>query len=82
MTENETDTPTEFTDGTSSLVAAATYEPGQEVMTVTLHAKPEDRTFRYGGVPALVWQEFYQATSRGAYFNQFIRPMFNGVAVE
>lgn len=73
------DFPLEFTDTESTLVASATYTPGQEQLLVELKAGQVTRMYRYSGVPAKVWKEFHDARSHGAYFTRFIRPMFEGV---
>ena len=70
------DTPLDFGDTGSSLVDSATYDPSQRVLTVQLKAGSLIKSYTYGGVPPSTWVEFYQAESKGAYFNRVIRPMF------
>lgn len=72
------DTPLEFEDPTSSLVERASYEPGQQLLHVTLKAGKVLKTYRYGGVCPTLWMDFYHAHSKGHFFSQQIRPMFVG----
>lgn len=75
--DEEHDFPDEMTDTGSTLVKSANYKPGMEELTVTL----TDKTYVYVGVPATVWVEFLTARSKGAYFNRYIRTMYQGVVV-
>lgn len=80
LNEQETDLEvTAFDDEFSSLIAAASYTPGQELLIVEMR---DGRKFLYGGVPQKVWLEFRNATSRGAYFNRCIRPMYEAKPLE
>ena len=76
------DTPLEFDDPTSSLVERATYEPGQQLLRVTLKAGKISKTYRYGSFPPTSWVEFYQAPSKGRFFTTQIRPNFVGALEE
>lgn len=72
------DTPREFSDPDSSVIAGAYYTPESLELVVSIKAGELVREYTFGGVPAQTYVEFYQAKSRGSYFNRFIRPTFGG----
>lgn len=72
--------PDSFQSPESSTIVGATYDKDTQTLLVTF--KHENMTYRYVGVPALVWGAFYQAESRGKFFQQRIRPIWSGVRVE
>lgn len=76
------DTPREFDSPESQIIDGAEYDSGTRTLKVRLifsKRSGEIRVYRYGSVPFELWQQFYQATSRGEFFAKNIRPMFQGV---
>lgn len=76
------DTPLQFDEPNSSLVEKAWYEPGQQLLHVTLKAGKVLKTYRYGGVSPSLWMDFFQASSKGHFFTRTIRPQFIGALEE
>lgn len=72
---DELEIPLSFEDAESSVIAAASYEPGPGLLRVVFRS---GKTYRYGGVPDHVWADFLVAKSRGSYFNRQIGPLFSG----
>lgn len=72
------DIPTAFDSPESSLVLSAAYDPDTETMILTLRSKPEPKNYTYNKFPASVWAEFVQASSKGKFFGDVIRPQFAG----
>ena len=70
--------PVSFDSPESKLIAGATYDSGQEVMTVHFAA---GTTYTYSGIDHELWWDFTQATSKGNFFGKAIRPMFAGKLV-
>lgn len=70
--------PPSFDSPESKLVAGATYDSGQQVLTIHFQA---GTTYTYGGIDKAMWLEFQQATSKGNYFSKAIRPMYVGKLV-
>lgn len=66
------DTPLTFDTPNSSLVKGASYDPSTQTLNVTLAAG----RYTYTGVPEATWVAFEQASSKGQFFNERIRPMF------
>lgn len=67
--------PVSFDSPESKLIAGATYDSGQQIMTVHFQA---GTTYTYVGIKADLWREFTQAASKGSFFGKAIRPMFAG----
>jgi hypothetical protein len=62
----------------SRSVKATSYDPGRALLEVEFHS---GAIYRYGGVPARVYQEFLAAESHGRYFNQNIRNRYLTVKI-
>ena len=73
------ETPLHFSDTDSSLVEEAAYDPGQQLLRVTLKAGKTTKVYRYGDFSPSSWVDFYQAPSKGRFFSAYIRPHYAGV---
>ncbi len=76
------DTPLEFGETGSSLVESAQYNPDQQVAVISLKAGKVIKSYTYAGFLPSLWVEFYQAESKGGFFNRVIRPMLSGSPVD
>lgn len=63
----------EFTSPESSTIASANYDP--DTLTLFVHFT-NGKTYRGNDFPQKAWDEFVQARSKGAHFNQRIRPLY------
>ena len=63
----------DFTCPESTSIASANYDP--DTHTVFIHFK-NGKTYRGNDFPQKAWDEFVLATSKGAHFNQRIRPLY------
>jgi hypothetical protein len=63
----------EFTSPESSTIASANYDP--DTLTLFVHFT-NGKTYRGTDFPQKAWDEFVQARSKGAHFNQRIRPLY------
>lgn len=64
-----------FVSPESISIRSASYDPVSETMTVHFqHGKSYD----YDHCPLSLWVEFEQATSKGRFYTERIRPMFAG----
>lgn len=70
--------PVSFESPESKLIAGATYDSGQQVMTVHFQA---GTTYTYVGIDMDLWLEFAHAASKGNYFGKVVRPIFAGKLV-
>lgn len=77
-----------FESPESSLIARATYHHESQYLSVWLRKVPglhESDTaevtvcYTFGAVSRSLWDEFAASPSKGAFFNQRIRPFFHGV---
>lgn len=62
----------------SRSIKAAGYDPERALLEVEFHSGV---MYRYGDVPARVYQEFLAAESHGRYFNQNIRNRYLTVKI-
>ena len=62
----------------SRSIKAAGYDPEKALLEVEFHS---GAMYRYGGVPARVYQELLAAESHGRYFNQNIRNRYLTVKI-
>jgi hypothetical protein len=62
----------------SSVIAAVTYDPRQQVLQVEFHT---GRIYEYLDVPRRVYHALMSAESVGQYFNQVIRTQYRSVLV-
>jgi hypothetical protein len=69
------DTPTEFESLESSSIIGAVYDPHHETLVVTFKG---GKRYGHGNIHADEWRGFYQAESKGAYYNKHIRPLSAG----
>lgn len=58
-----------------SWIKGAKYNTETEVMQIYIGDKGE--VYECEGVPNEVWNEFKSATSKGSYFNKYIRGQYN-----
>lgn len=71
---------TEFETPDSSLILSASYDEGTMTATVVLKDSKNmgvEKVYDYA-LPPDLWNEWVQATSKGAFFNKAIRPMYQG----
>ena len=68
--------PPSFDSPESSTIIKAHYDSGQHMLLVTFVG---DRTYRHSGVSPELWKDFYEAISKGTFYNQHIRSQFAGV---
>lgn len=73
----EPEVPSEFVDEESKSIAWAKYDADKQTLIVSFKGSGGVK-YGYGNIDLEQWLGFYQASSRGAYFNQFIRPMAAG----
>src|SRR5215831_4874291 len=73
----EDDLPLEFTSPDSKGIAFAQYDPDNQTLIVSFAGSGGAR-YGYGNISLSTWREFYQADSKGGYFNKHIRPMAAG----
>lgn len=77
------DTPDSFESPESSLIAGASYDRHTWALDVRFkRTREESDTYRYEGINPNQWREFVQSTSKGAFFNQQIRPLVPGKMVK
>jgi len=62
----------------SRSIKATAYDPARALLEVEFHSGV---IYRYGGVPARVYQEFLAAESHGRYFNENIRNRYLTVKI-
>jgi hypothetical protein len=68
--------PMEFSSPESSNIDGARYNQESGRLTVFFR---NSGIYDFAGVPSAVWAGFATAASKGAYFSQFIRPLYTGV---
>lgn len=75
------DVPTRFVSSESSNISGADYDAGTLTLTVEFCRRPSEessRRYRYTPVPPSCWLGFVQAPSKGTFFAQRIRPLYEG----
>jgi hypothetical protein len=70
--------PDSFDAPESSSVTHADYNPDAETLIVEFKG---GKKYGYGNIKPAQWVEFYQADSKGGYFNKHIRPLAAGKAL-
>ena len=63
----------------SSLLSAADYDDARQILTLTFR---NGTTYTYPDVSHDVFRDLTSAESAGQFFQQVIRPYFNGTKVE
>lgn len=77
------ETPSSFESPESSLIAGASYDNVSWAMDVTFkRTREESDTYRYERISPALWKGFSESTSKGAFFNQQIRPLSLGKLVK
>ena len=72
--------PDSFESPESSLIVRASYNEGQQVLSIYLKKTKKEGERRYDySIPPELWAEFFMAPSKGKFFSQQIRPWFAGV---
>lgn len=84
MEKTEVETPLSFESPESSAVASASYDPDTHLLTLSLKRPNKDQPERvvqytYAGFPEGNWKLFVEATSKGRYFSEVVRPLFVGI---
>lgn len=74
---DEPDYPLSFSSPESSNVAGADYDSETEMLSVTFK---DSKSYAYAPFPENLWREFTQATSKGKFFAERVRPFFQGKA--
>lgn len=69
----------EMTTVNSTLLRTVAYDAERQLLQVEFVNRS---VYQYFDVPALVYQELIQASSKGAYFNRSIRPHFDYAIVK
>lgn len=77
------DMPMSFDSPESSNIARASYDSDYQQLTVDFKRDSRGDQVRYvfPKVSLALWIEFYQAPSKGKFFQSRIKPMFVGTAV-
>jgi hypothetical protein len=68
-----------FESPESETITRAEYDPATRGMVVVFR---HGRTYAYNPVSSTIWREFYQATSKGKFFSERIRPVLVGRRME
>lgn len=82
-----TDYPLSFESPESKSIEGACYDPNTQQLTVSFRELTGPmksnlhREYRYPNFPALLWIEFNESSSKGAFFNKHIRPLYQGAPV-
>jgi len=58
----------------SSAIARIEYDPATLQLHITFHGSG---TYTYYGVPRSIYEAFLRATSKGTYFNDYIRDRYS-----
>lgn len=76
------DLPDSFESPESSLIAGATYDKKSWELQVRFKRTRElSDTYSYPSISPALWRGFVQSESKGAFFNQCIRPLAPGKMV-
>lgn len=56
----------------SQLIASIGYDPDKEQLEIEF--RKNGNVYRYSGFGAVAWKDFTEATSKGRFFLQFVKP--------
>lgn len=77
------DLPDSFESPESSLIAGASYNKKTwELLVRFKRTREESDTYGYQSISPALWKGFVESPSKGAYFNQNIRPIAQGKLVK
>lgn len=71
-----------FESPDSSTIAKAEYDRSDNRLSVWFKRKSGSPRYDYRNIPLALWEAFKEAESKGIFFSQQIRPVYDGTLVQ